>query len=385
MKITVIGGGMSGLTAAIALAKKGHKVTLLEANKRIGKKISVTGNGRCNIFNADFDPNKYNDSDLAKKIIKDYSEKVKNFLSEIGLVTGDPDEQGRVYPVTETANSVVDCLRYAAEKNGVNIITECKAEKIIETELGVNVESDKGTYRGDRVVVAVGSNIGVSGYNADNIIDQKFFTRRFPSLTPVKVFNPIPQLNGVRVTAKVSLTKNGEKVFMEQGEVLFKEYGLGGIVILNLSSIIARDMVKGETANYIISLDFFPNYTENELTALLGERLIKYGSDKMFCGLLHNKISEAVLSRIKGPLTKNNIAKAAATLKGFTFKFHSLVDKSMAQVCAGGIDEKFLDGLKLKNTNIYFAGEVLNVDGVCGGYNLYFACASGLFVAETIK
>jgi len=385
MQIIVIGGGMSGLTAAIALAKKGNKVTLLEANKRVGKKISVTGNGRCNIYNADFDENKYNDSAIARKLAKEYPDKVKNFLNEIGLITANSDSQGRVYPITENANSVIDCLRYAAEKNRVKIITECKAEKIIENDKGVLVETATEKYNADRVVIAVGSDVGVSGYNAENLIGEKYFTKCSPSLTPIKVFNPIPQLNGARQTARVTLIKNGEQVFNESGEVLFKEYGLGGIVILNVSSVIARDIVKGEHANYIVSLDLLPNYDEKELEKLLNERLINFGGEKIFFGLLQNKIAEAVLSRVKGEITQSNIAKLASVMKAFTFKVHSLVDKSMAQVCAGGVDEKYLNELRFLNSQIYLTGEVINVDGMCGGYNLYFACASGLMVADTIK
>ena len=385
MQIVVIGGGMSGLTAAIALAKKGNKVTLIEANKRVGKKISVTGNGRCNIYNADFDENKYNDSITAKKLAKEYPEKVKDFLNEIGLITASPDNQGRVYPITENANSVVDCLRYAAEKHKVKIITECKAEKITENDKGVLVETATEKYNADRVVIAVGSDVGVSGYNAENLIGEKYFTKRSPSLTPIKVFNPIPQLNGSRLTARVTLIKNGEQVFNESGEVMFKEYGLGGIVILNMSSVIARDIVKGEHANYIVSLDLLPNYDEKELEKLLNERLNNFGGEKIFCGLLQNKIAEAVLSRVKGEIKQSNIAKLASVMKAFTFKVHSLVDKSMAQVCAGGVDEKYLNELRLLNGKIYLTGEVINVDGMCGGYNLYFACASGLMVADIIK
>lgn len=385
MQIVVIGGGMSGLTAAIALAKKGNKVTLIEANKRVGKKISVTGNGRCNIYNADFDESKYNDSLTAKKLAKEYPEKVKNFLNEIGLITANPDSQGRVYPITDNANSVVDCLRYAAEKQRVKIFTECKAEKIIENDKGIVIETSTGVFSADRVVIAVGSDVGVSGYNATNLIGEKYFTKCSPSLTPIKVFNPIPQLNGARLTARITLIKNGEQVFNESGEVLFKEYGLGGIVILNMSSVIARDIVKGEHANYIVSLDLFPSYNENDLINMLNERLINFGGEKIFCGLLQNKIAEAVVSRIKGGVTQSNIAKLASVMKAFTFKVHSLVDKSMAQVCAGGVDEKYLNELRLLNSNIYLTGEVINVDGTCGGYNLYFACASGLMVADIIK
>lgn len=371
---------MSGMTAAIALARKGHGVTVLEANSRLGKKISLTGNGRCNIMNESAALDKYNKSAVAEKIVPHYLQKVKDFFAGIGLVLSPPDSEGRIYPLTNNANSVVDCMRFALEKSGAKSVLDCEVHKIGVKGGKPFAASSKGEFYADAVILASGSSAGVKPHAAP--LDEKFFTPRFPSLTPVKVADPLPVLNGVHLSARVSLHCEGEKIFSESGEVLFKEYGLSGIVVLNMSAVIARGKVAGINDGYVISLDMFESMSVAGLAKLLETRFEKFG-DTFTAGLMHNKIAQAAQQRLGRPLTKKALPAFAALVKNFTFRFDSLVDRSMAQVIAGGVDEKFLDERhRLQGAEIYCVGEALNVDGMCGGHNLYFAAASALFAAE---
>ncbi len=377
MKTLVIGGGMAGLTYAVIACKNGHDVTVAERNVRVGKKIAATGNGKCNIGNVGVSPACYNKSALVNKILNSVSvEEYRRFLESCGIYTF-ADNEGRMYPISESAANVVDCLRNQVEKYGGKIICEAEAFNVRPSSNDFEVLINRTNYRFGKVVVACGSSSQSLETHIFSVIPKQYVTPLCPSLTPVKVRYIEPILNGLRVKCKVTLTDGAISLDSQNGEVLFKDYGLSGICIFNLSAVIARRTVQGKQGDYKFVIDLLPNFNQWDLEELLFRR-VKSGDkpSQLFFGLLHNKLAEAVLKRCDGVC---NVSKLAHTVKNFTFDYAKLLDYSMSQVTSGGVDERYLDArLNLPN-GVTVLGEALNVDGICGGNNLYFAAASALY------
>lgn len=384
MKTLVIGGGMSGLVYGILSARSGNETYIYERNSRVGKKISMTGNGRCNIGNENLNERFYNKSKLVSRVLSRVSlERYKAFLKTCDILTF-TDSEGRMYPFCESASNVVDCLRTHFVRSGGQIVCDCTVEAVEPRGGGYNVFTNGGkkTFF-EKVVLCCGSGSSADCPNLDKIVDSKYFTPRVPSLVPVKVFNGPKTISGLRAKATVTLYRDGFPVKIERGEVQFKEYGLSGICIYNLSAEIARDYVQGKNREYSFVLDLVPKMTKTELVNILTERAgtIPPNEVKQCCfyGILHNKLAEYIIY-----WTKEQSAPAwAFSAKNLSFKFEKLLDYSMSQVTAGGVDEQFLDPEELTLPNgIVVLGEALNVDGVCGGYNLYFAAASALYLFD---
>lgn len=376
MKRIIVGGGASGLVCAIESAKKGYSVLVIDANERMGKKLSQTGNGRCNLLNEELREGFFGgDLPLVRLLLEKFPlEKVKSVLLSYGIYTF-ADEHKRVYPITENANSVVDCLLFQCKKHKVSLVNSALVEDIsVLSKGGYLLNTSVGDFTADSVVLATGS--AASAQQRKPLVEEKWLTALSPSLVPVKTKNVDKSLNGQRRKCTATLLKNGERVASEQGEVLFRDYGLSGMCIFNLSAHIARDTVKNESEQYSISLDLLPEFSKEELQRILIERSASNYGKNLLLGLLPNKIAESVL---KNGRTAEEIAYYA---KHFSFEVEKLLDLSMAQVVSGGVAKEFFDDkLRLPN-GVSVCGELLNVDGLCGGYNLWFAFASGLFVAE---
>lgn len=369
MKTLVIGGGMAGLTYAITALKNGIDVTLAERNNRVGKKIAMTGNGKCNVGNANVNANCFNDSAIVSNVLDEISvtEYVK-FLNSCGIYTH-TDEMGRMYPLSDSASNVVDCLRHQFAKNGGKLLLDTNVQ---------NLTMQKGKYLldgivYDKVVLACGSG-SQSQTPTLPLVDKQWLTPTCPSLVPVRVCKMDGILNGIRAKCVVTLLADGKQIAQESGEVLFKDYGLSGICIFNLSALVARNVVKGHKHDYTFSIDLVPNLTQAELWEILRKRESAGEKDKLFYGILHNKLAESIAKRGKSAYEQCQIAK------NFTFQLEKLLDYTMSQVTAGGIDERFVDVKTLALPNgVVALGEMLNVDGICGGNNLYFASASALY------
>ena len=375
MKVLVIGGGMAGLTYAIMSARQGNSVCIVEGNARLGRKIAMSGNGKCNIGNKNITADCYNDNQVVRHVIGKVSiDDYLRFLTSVGIYTYS-DECGRLYPVTDSASSVVDCLRFEAARFGVKTVQESKAHCIKKVESGYCVTADK-EYFADKVVVACGSRSQADETNLDKLVGEKYLTRRVPSLVPVRVSDMDGVLNGVRNRAVVTLRQDGKIVCSKSGEVQFKDYGLSGVCIFELSAIIARNQVKGETHSYKFTVDLLPDIQENKLVRLTNDN-ITLGRDPLV-GLVKNRVADYVRKQIDTN-EKDYAAKVAHLVKNVPFTFEKLLDYSMSQVTSGGVDVKFvsLPSLQLPN-GVVVLGEALDVDGTCGGYNLYFAAASAL-------
>lgn len=373
MKTLIIGGGMAGLTYGILAAKRGHQVVLCERNSRVGKKISVSGNGKCNLGNTFVDATCYNKSKIVQTVLNSVSvQDYLDFLQSCGIYTF-ADSVGRIYPLSESAANVVDCLRFAFSQLGGQTRCDCLVRSVQKVGKQYLVRWDGGEECFHQVVIACGSGSSVQNYCGDALFDKSYFTPRVPSLVPVKA-KVERILSGLRAKATVSLIADGQVVATEQGEVQFRDFGLSGICVFNLSAVIARNLVLGERKNYVFQLDLVPTMSQRQLAKILGERVGRLPKQNYFYGILHNKIAECIVKR-----SANDARSLAQNAKRFCCEFENLCDFSASQVTAGGIDEQFVDeNLRLSN-GVVVLGEILNVDGLCGGYNLFFAAASAMY------
>ena len=395
--VAIVGGGAAGLFAAVTAAKAGAKVTVLEKADRVGRKLLATGNGRCNLTNlraaaADY----HTDCPAAVKAVLEQlppAQAVARF-KQIGLLCRE-EEEGRVYPYSAQAAAVLDRLRFACAHLGVETENGISVKSIEKSADGFLLTDETGRrVRAGRVLLAAG---GAAAPQLGGSSDGCRLLERFghtvtpltPALTPVKT-DParVKPLKGVRVRAAVTLFIDGTPGPRELGEVQFTEQGLSGIAVMQLSSRIGAD-TKGKHS-FALSLDLMPDFTREEVHRLLTGRLSYAGEELVsdfMIGLLPKRVGQmaakeagACLSQPAGSLPGGVWDKLARTLKDWRFEAKGTLSWPQAQVMAGGARLCEFDPYTLQSNRVvglYAAGEVLNVDGPCGGYNLQWAWASG--------
>lgn len=377
-RVAVVGGGAAGLVAAIAAARAGAHVTLLEGGSRVGRKILASGNGRCNLSNLAATPDAYNNPAFVSPVLTAFTcESIRSFFGELGVLTY-ADDEGRIYPVTGAANSVLDVLRLECahleveEKCGFEVAhaqQDSSGTFALFSPPGVRVEADA-------LVVATGGGTPLlAGLGHTH-------TPYSPALVPLVTDpEPIRGLSGVRARCRASLIDAaGHTVAAERGELLFRDYGVSGIMVLDLS----RAYAEGST----LSIDFFPDIDQPGMELLLTERRDTLGwrtASRFFDGMLQTRIGQSVL-RVAGvpqdlPASALDVVQLAAIVKGFRLRVTGLGDPAQAQVTRGGASVEEFDSATLVSRlmpGVYAAGEVLDVDGRCGGFNLHWAWASGI-------
>ena len=367
--VAIIGGGQSGIINAISLKRSGINVCILEAKDRIGKKVLSTGNGKCNILNSNLDISNYNNSFPKYSLQKYNLEKLKEFYSSLGLLLKE-DEEGRIYPYSESANTVLNVYLEEIEKLSIPVFTNEKVEKI-QFKDGIfyinNIQAKK-------VVLASGSN-ATQGICSHALFSQfgHNVTKIEQSLVPIKT-NALKGANGVRAKAKASLYINNKSVFSEKGELLFKDCLLSGILAFKMSAYIAREYAKGNTPDAYVEIDFVPDYTEEDIKYILGTSKLQ----KPLYGILHKAIA----------MNFENGDNIPYAIKHHRCKVLGLAGIDNAQVVSGGLDISQFDDKTMESklkSGLFAIGEVLDVDGQCGGYNLSFAASSALLCADTIK
>ncbi len=379
--IAILGGGASALMCACFI-KDNVSVDIIEENDKVGKKILATGNGRCNLSNVNM--NKYSYSCDINKYLNRFSVvQTIDFFKSIGLITY-VDEEGRIYPFSNSAVSVLEVLKnYLSNKSNIHFLTGKKVldlEKVGE-EFKVILQDEILSY--NKVVVALGNKADLTMFNKFNISTKPFT----PSLCALKTTKN-KNLAGVRVDNVRVVCKDVN--FDEQGEILFREDGISGIVIFNLSAYLARN----NNYNTDILLDFVPNLTEQDLFQMLKNRvnlLKNYKIDNFLTGIFIKQLNYDLMQRLKfdldkkvSLLTDNQILSLAKLIKNYHINTLGYLNNN--QVCSGGVELKSLDNnLQAKNIDgLFFIGEVVNVDGVCGGYNLQWSWTSGKIVGENL-
>ncbi len=386
--ILIIGGGAAGLAAAVSakLENKSLKIGIVEKNDRVAKKIHATGNGRCNYTNMDIKSDYfYGDKSFIEKVLSLFgTEEALEFFRDLGIMHR--VEDGRVYPVSNQASAIADCLRLYLTENGVQFITDTFVSDITLDENGAFCIGD---MKSDKVIVATGGkaqpNLGSDGSGYKLL--QKFghkLTEIKPALVSLKTeTDKIKGLKGVKAFARVTLFDKKREVASDKGEILFTDYGISGIPVMQIS----RFAEKGMT----VRVDMLPDLSQDEVMGAIYERIYKMPEregGEFFAGMVNKKIAIPMLraAGVASPTVKaknftdENALKCAQFLKELKLTVAGNNGFNNAQVCAGGIE---LDGFEADTMEsklckgLYAAGEILDVDAICGGYNLHWAWATG--------
>ncbi len=400
MKVLVIGAGASGMVAAIKAQENGAEVTIIEKNNKVGKKLLLTGNGRCNFWNANQDLTKYHsqDRDIMEEIIEVRKDDVLPFFKSIGLVWKNVNDY--YYPFSNQAVSVVNVLKWKIEKLNIAVHLEEEVLKI-EKNQKFRVETNKGSYLFDKVVIAMGSKANPftgsdgKGYELAKKLGHTI-NKIYPSLTMIYgADNFYKDWEGVRSEAILTLIEEGKAIKEEQGEVQFTNYGISGICSFNLSGLIAGGLDNKKEE--VVSLNLVPWFkgSNQEFKEYLDEQskeLANYTCGEILEGFLNYKLVKVIFKRAGLNSNKNwediNKDKIIAKLRSFPIKVQKVGDYEKAQVCRGGVPLREISPKTLESKivpGLYFTGEILDVDGDCGGYNLGFAWVSGLIVGEAIN
>lgn len=412
IKIGVIGGGASGMAAAITAAREGTEVTLMEGGERVGKKILSTGNGKCNFGNKKLSAEDYNgaEREWLRECLEQFDEKAtEEFFGGLGLLWKDKD--GYLYPYSEQATAVLDVLRLGLARAGVRVITDCKVREVkrqVQREKGSDhknfvVISDTRTFIFDKVILACGSKAAPrtgsdgSGYQLAKKLGHRIVPV-VPALVQLRCRETfLKEVAGVRAEAKLTVLddgKNTREAIREYGELQLTDYGISGIPVFQLSrkvNYILAAEEKSASPEVGVSIDFLPDYSEEQAEHLWQAKISHLDKsvltvEEFFTGMLNKKLMYLFI-KLAGLKRDEKAAEADIhKLKRVfelcrDFRVHVTGSNSFdqAQVCAGGVDTTQV-GTDMQSKlvpGLYFAGELLDVDGRCGGYNLQWAWCSG--------
>ncbi len=393
MKIVIVGGGAAGLMAAINIKNDNNEVVILEKNEEVGKKILVTGNGRCNLWNFDMHYSKYNSSNpelLDKIITPEYEDDALNKLVELFSIL--KNKNNYLYPRSNKATTVRDVLLHVCNKLGVEIITNYTVTSIKKTDKFI-INND---ITCDKLIISCGGkSLPITGSDGSiySILKDMGHTiiEPLPSLVPLFANESyLNKWNGIRCDAKVTSIIDGKKIKEESGELQLTDYGISGICVFNISRDIVKALNEGKNANVQISFlelgeDEKVYFELEEKNNTVYELLLKV-FDKKLIKILLDKMDINPDAYIKS-LTTKEMSRLADYIERFNINITGHGDFNKSQVTQGGvsledINPDTLESKKIKD--LYLIGEVLDIDGDCGGYNLGFAWMSALKVSDHI-
>ncbi len=398
----IVGGGAAGLTAAVFLARElkgAGSVLLLEKQPRVGKKLLATGNGTCNISNIHATPARYHGApELAGSVLAQFSpQDTLAFFESLGLLcTTRPD--GKCYPVSEQASAVLDCLRLEMAALGVEERCDAEVTGIQKTKDGFVLSTTNGEVKAKTVLFCPGGAAAPSlGGSSDGyqLLTALGHTRTplFPSIVQLRTDTAfVRSMKGIRVDARITV-KTDREIKAETGEVLFTDYGLSGPAAMQVSRI-AADWERQKRGDCTAFLDLFPDREETEIYTMLKKRVALPGrtGENFLTGLLNKRVGQTLLRSLNIPLTTpvaelsdRNLKRLARQMKHWAFPVAGTNGFGGAQVTAGGIRAEEVDYQTLesrKAPGLFLAGEVLDVDGDCGGFNLQFAFSGAAVAAK---
>lgn len=404
MTVGIIGGGAAGLAAAVTAARAGASVTVFERRPRVGKKLSATGNGRCNITNTLASPANYHsvsngrggeNAAFTGAVLSAFTPAdTADFFRGLGLHLTEEDG-GRVYPCSSMAVSVVDVLRFAADALGVETLTDCEVQAAARDGKGFLVRAGEGSRRFDRLIIACGGKASPQLGGTD--LGCKLLKSFGHSVTPLKealvplviANNATRALKGIRAEAKVSVLSRGETVAVTYGEVQFTDDGLSGIPVLDISRAAA------DAPDAAVALDFAPDETGTTLLALLRDRVTlcpALTAADLCTGLVQNRLGRVIVKAAGitaetplNALTEGDLATVVSIIKSYAFPVARAAGFDRAQVTAGGAPLKEFSSKTMQSKlvpGLFAAGEVLDCHGDCGGFNLQWAWSTGILAGR---
>ena len=396
--VAVIGGGAAGMIAAITSAREGARVTILEHKERIGKKILSTGNGRCNFTNTYQTPACYrsDNRDFAWNIIQKFNvEKTISFFKELGIYP--KDRNGYLYPYSDQAAAILEVLQIEVAKLDICVMTEINVLDIQPVKRGIRITTDKKTITADSVILACGSKAApVTGSDGSGYQLAKLFGHRIVPVLPALVQLRCAEkfyksISGVRVQGTVEIYADDIFLASDTGEIQLTNYGISGIPVFQVSRYAAKALYKKQSVTAV--LNFMPDMNKEEFLLFLQERitLCPYKTlDEFFTGVFPKKLCELWIRLSRLPkemrvsdLSGEQLEKLVLLIQHLRTHITETNSFEQAQICCGGVDTTEINPDTLESNyvpGIYFAGELLDVDGICGGYNLQWAWSSG-FVA----
>lgn len=409
--VAVIGGGAAGIISAITCARalgKGSKVAIIEKQTRVGRKLLATGNGRCNITNRNVSPEHYyGDRQIINTVLEGFSPSdSESFFGEMGILFRDDDE-GRVYPYSNQAATVLDCMRAECSRLGVEELCDFSVLSIKKENGMFIITSTDIKIKAEYVIIATGSQASPllgsndSGYRLLHSLGIES-TPLYPSLSPVYTKEKYKNLKGVRAKGDISLIADNKVLKKRSGEIQFTDYGLSGICVFEISRFVNEFFMLGKISDRKVneiklSVDVMSEYSFSNLCIYLQKCKKIFAESKamdILSGALNRKLSQSITEYCKlsnkpcKSLTDSDIKKIAGAVKNFVFTPIISDGYKSAQVGAGGINSEYIDPKTLmsrKIKNLFVCGELLDVDGDCGGYNLHFAFGSGMIPSKTIS
>lgn len=403
--IIIIGGGLSGIISAIFAKQKNknREVIILEKNDKIGKKILVSGNGRCNLLNKNFNVDRYysENKDILKNIFSKFDSRyILKYFENLGIVFKE-EKDGKIFPITDSANSILDVLLCELNNLDIKIFLNTNVVSIKNENNIFKIKTNKKEFISDKLIISTGScaypQIGTTGdgYNFAKDFNHKM-NNLFPSIVPLILdCKYLKKISGIRFDGIVKI-KYKDKILKEnRGDILFTDYGISGLSIISISRYATEYLYSKDKNNISLLLDFVPNFNlkelenhilnikknnkekniESLLSGLINPKLINY--------IFENKIN---LDKKLKELNTSDIKNIIDILKNKEYKIIGDKGFKFAQVTAGGISLKDinekLESKKIKN--LFFTGEILDVDGDCGGFNLMWAFFSGKIAGENI-
>jgi predicted Rossmann fold flavoprotein len=399
--VLVVGGGAAGMTAAISARRLGAAVTILEKNPRVGKKILATGNGRCNFTNINASVDHYNGSNpkFVHSALSSFTvEDTIRFFEKLGI-QHKVEDCGKVFPMSDQASSVLDVLLYELNSLGVDIVCDACVIDVAGERDNFAVRLENGeVYRGDRVIIAAGgkampsSGSDGSGFELAKKLGHTIVPV-FPALVQLMLEGSLfKAVSGVKFVGTAGIVHDNKLAVMDRGDILFANYGVSGPPILQISRKAGELLNEGNEA--FLKITVLDVYKAEEIRELIKKRYrigFKKPADFALVGLINKRLipvvlKEAGVNDLKRPaasLSDGELESIAHVLTDWRFKIRGTKGWQSAQVTAGGVSTDEIDPGTMESRlvkGLYFAGEIVDIDGRCGGFNLQWAWSSG-FVA----